>query len=115
MSWAQDQRLAFIGERLAAGALLRRSDICEKFSISIPQASLDLRRFMEMNPGAIRLDRSLKGYVLDGWKLAATSSVAMPAAEDQAIISDWVVTAGRIPQDMDDLLSLVAYARQFVK
>jgi len=63
MRWAQQQRIAFIGERILANNTVNRGDLVEKFGISIAQASVDLRYFNETHPGAMRYDAHNKAYL----------------------------------------------------
>lgn len=62
MSWAADQRQAFIAETLARLGHINRRDLMDKFTISTPQASLDFQRFLRENPGAMQYDRRAKTY-----------------------------------------------------
>lgn len=39
-----------------------RSDICNTFGVSVPQASLDIRRWLEINPGMAFYNTSRKRY-----------------------------------------------------
>lgn len=63
MRWAQRQRMAFIGECIISGATIRRSDLVERFGVSVPQASIDIRCFNKIHPGAMRYDTTRKAYV----------------------------------------------------
>ena len=65
MRWAQKQRLAFIGECLLSGGVVNRRDLVQRFSVSVPQASIDIRCFNEAHPGAMRYDLKRKAYVSD--------------------------------------------------
>ena len=62
MKWAQEQRMNFIRERLDQTGTLNRKDLAAQFRISIPQASLDIQKFIELNPQAMQYNRSLKRY-----------------------------------------------------
>ncbi|HET6804003.1 MAG TPA: WYL domain-containing protein [Frateuria sp.] len=61
--WGQDRRLEFIDHRLTWEGRLNRTALTEFFGISIPQASLDLARYMELAPGNTEYDLSQKTYV----------------------------------------------------
>jgi hypothetical protein len=61
--WGQERRLEFIDTRLAWEGKLNRSALTEFFSISIPQASLDLAKYMESAPANMQYDPSQKTYV----------------------------------------------------
>jgi hypothetical protein len=60
--WGIEQRLEFIEFRLFWDGEINRSAITKQFSISIPQASNDLKRYAEQAPGNLLYDRSLKRY-----------------------------------------------------
>ena len=62
MTWAQDQRAEFIANRLKTEGFIQRKHIVDKFSISIAQASLDLRWFIATNPDAMRYNKTNKRY-----------------------------------------------------
>ncbi len=61
--WSQEQRLEFIDFRLRWEGRLNRSDLTEFFGISVPQASLDLARYLEAAPGNAVYDRRARVYV----------------------------------------------------
>jgi hypothetical protein len=63
MRWSVEQRLEFIEFRLFWDGQLNRSDLTEKFDISVPQASMDLARYQALAPNNIFYDGSLKTYV----------------------------------------------------
>ncbi|MDR5804969.1 WYL domain-containing protein [Caballeronia sp. LZ001] len=62
--WGQDRRLAFIDYRLQWDGRINRSNLTDFFNISIPQASLDLARYMDMAPGNLVYDRSSRTYLV---------------------------------------------------
>jgi hypothetical protein len=55
--------VGFIEFRLFWDGQFNRSDLTEKFDISVPQASMDLARYQTIAPNSIRYDGSLKTYV----------------------------------------------------
>ncbi len=61
-TWGQQQRLEFIDFRLFWEGRLNRSDLMKSFAISLPQASLDLARYIEIAPRNIRYDKKEKAY-----------------------------------------------------
>lgn len=61
--WSQERRLEFIDYRLQWEGQLNRSDLMDVFGISVPQASLDLARYMELATGNMRYDRSARVYL----------------------------------------------------
>lgn len=61
--WGIEQRLEFIDFRLLWEGRINRQDVKDFFGISTPQASSDMRRYMESAPGNTFYDKSLKTYV----------------------------------------------------
>lgn len=61
--WGQDRRLEFIDQRLAWEGRLNRNALTEFFGISVPQASLDLARYMELAPRNTEYNLSHKVYL----------------------------------------------------
>lgn len=61
--WSQDRRLEFIDFRLRWDGRINRSDLIEHFGISVPQASLDIARYLEIAPGNLEYDRSSRVYL----------------------------------------------------
>ena len=61
--WGQDRRLEFIDWRLAWDRRLNRSDLTSFFGISVPAASLDIARYLELAPGSAVYDKSARVYV----------------------------------------------------
>ena len=61
--WSQERRLEFVDYRLQWEGQLNRSDLMDLFGISVPQASLDLARYMELAPENMRYDRSARVYL----------------------------------------------------
>lgn len=61
--WSQDRRLEFIDFRLRWDGRFNRKDLTEYFGISVPQASLDIARYLEMAPRNLEYDRRSRVYV----------------------------------------------------
>lgn len=61
--WSQERRLEFIDYRLRWDGRLNRSDLMDVFGISVPQASLDIARYMEAAPANMSYDRSARVYL----------------------------------------------------
>lgn len=75
--WGQDKRLEFIDFRLQWDGRLNRADVTDFFGISIPQASLDLARYIELAPTNIEYDKRGKTYqATSGFVPALTSGDA---------------------------------------
>jgi hypothetical protein len=62
LSWSVLQRLRFIDFRLCWDGRINRGDLMETFGVSVPQASLDLREYMERAPGNMEYNKSQKFY-----------------------------------------------------
>lgn len=112
MRWAQRQRSAFIGERLLSNGAVNRSDLVRKFGVSVPQASVDLRRFDEAHPGAMRYDKSRKAYV--------PHNLTAPAGRDTSAAADKLMRADdaelemivrRDPSMIRDVAAALIYER----
>jgi predicted DNA-binding transcriptional regulator YafY len=61
--WSQDRRLEFIDFRLRWEGRLNRADLTKHFAISVPQASLDISRYLELAPANMTYDKSARVYV----------------------------------------------------
>lgn len=61
--WGQERRLEFIDTRLCWDGRLNRSALTDFFGISVPQASLDLSRYMADAPSNTAYDTSEKAYI----------------------------------------------------
>ena len=64
MRWQVKQRMDFIRRTLDEKGELRRSDIMQAFSISSPQASMDIAAFNRLNTGFMVYDTSKKRYLI---------------------------------------------------
>ena len=75
-------RLMWIDGVIDNDGEINRSEISQAFGISTPQASLDLRRYMELNPGRIAYDVRGKRYVqVEGSRPLYKSAQQEAAAE----------------------------------
>lgn len=63
LRWGLEQRLEFIDFRLYWKGVINRSDITDRFGVSIPQASKDLTLYATKAPGNLSYDKSAKRYV----------------------------------------------------
>lgn len=61
-SWGQERRLQFIDFRLRWEGRLNRKDLIEHFGVSVPQASLDIAKYLELAPVNLAYDASSKSY-----------------------------------------------------
>ena len=62
-NWFARARAEWIAEMLAIYGYINREHLVRKFGISVPQASLDLRRFADAHPHEIAYDPVVKRYV----------------------------------------------------
>lgn len=65
LRWGVEQRLEFIEFRLFWEGHVNRSDVMEKFGLSVNQASSDLNRYIGLAPSNMTYDKSLRTYVRD--------------------------------------------------
>ena len=63
MRWSTRQRIEFIETRLYWEGKISRKDLTEYFDISIPQATKDIKTYMEMVPENIKYDSRAKHYM----------------------------------------------------
>jgi hypothetical protein len=61
--WSQERRLQFIDFRLQWERRINRRDVTEFFKISVPQASADISRYVDLAPGNLEYDTSSRTYV----------------------------------------------------
>lgn len=61
--WGRERRLEFIDFRLRWEGRLNRGDLMSFFGISVPQASLDIAKYLELAPANLVYDRSARVYV----------------------------------------------------
>ncbi len=61
--WGAEQRLEFIEFRVFWEGGVNRSDITDRFGVSVPQASNDLSKYRELAPSNLVYDSSAKRYV----------------------------------------------------
>lgn len=62
LRWGIERRLEFIEFRLFWEGHVNRSDIVNTFGVSIPQASTDLNRYLDIVPANMAYDKSAKTY-----------------------------------------------------
>lgn len=111
MRWAAKQRIWFIGDRLMCGQTVRRADLVEKFGVSIPQASTDIRRFNEAHPGAMRYDLTKRAYVAHNIVVPARDTTAAAKSLMEAD-NDWLQEiARRDPSMIRDVAAALIYER----
>jgi predicted DNA-binding transcriptional regulator YafY len=60
--WSVERRLDFIASRLSWERRINRADLVARFGVSPNQATADLKRFSDLNPGALTYDTRAKVY-----------------------------------------------------
>lgn len=83
MTWAQDQRIAWIKDRLENGEKVNRSDIVEKFIVTKQTATATMHKFRDRHPNSVVYDGRTKAFwapdkapsVID-WKARAEAAEA---------------------------------------
>ena len=82
-------RLMWIDDLIEEEGQIQRSDIARAFRMSIPQASHDLRRYMQLNPRRIAYDTSLRCYIqIEGSKPLFTRGHRCAAAEIVSAVAE---------------------------
>lgn len=56
-------RLRFLDERAFWDGRVNRSDLMERFGVSVPQATADLGKYQELAPGNLAYDKKAKAYL----------------------------------------------------
>ncbi|MGZ4979315.1 MAG: WYL domain-containing protein [Methylobacter sp.] len=88
-TWSAESRLQFIEFRLYWEGRINRGDLVKHFGISVPQASLDLKRYVEIAPDNLQYDKQRKAYF-------ATSSfepkIISPSSKDYLAQLDMLET-----------------------
>ncbi|WP_172962391.1 WYL domain-containing protein [Hydrocarboniclastica marina] len=62
-NWSAETRLQFIEFRLYWEGKINRQDLIEQFRISVPQCTLDLKRYLDLAPENVYYDRKRKAYL----------------------------------------------------
>jgi len=62
--WSARERLIHIERTAYWRGWVRRADLCQRFSISLPQASADFAEYMRANPKALQYNGTAKRYDL---------------------------------------------------
>ncbi|MBA4136167.1 MAG: hypothetical protein C0518_02485 [Opitutus sp.] len=61
-NWSARERLLYIDQLAYWRGWVRRGDLCEKFGISVPQASADFSTYLQQNPRALQYNLNRKRY-----------------------------------------------------
>ena len=86
--WSQNRRLEFIDFRLRWDGQINRGDLTEHFGISVPQASLDMARYLQLAPANLEYDRSSRAYVV-----TEAFKPLFPTSDTQQYLSDLLFRA----------------------
>ncbi len=108
--WGQERRLEFIDFRLRWDGRFNRSDLTQFFGISVPQASLDIAKYLELAPGNLVYDRRGRAYVVGGSFHSVFPSTDRPSRylnellatatgvlDRGATLLGWMPTVGIVP------------------
>lgn len=79
-----DRRQWFISFHLKKFGYFNRGDICHTFGVSVPQASLDIKRWLETNPAIATYNASRKRYEPH----ASNNYSQTPALQQRAEVSN---------------------------
>lgn len=63
LRWGVEQRLEFIEFVLFWDGMIKRAGLMDRFGVSVPQASADLKQYREIAPNNLEYDGQLKRYV----------------------------------------------------
>ena len=94
LRWSVERRLAFIEEHLFWLGEVNRTDIVQKFGVSIGQASADIARYLALSPKGVSYDKSAKRYVADvGFRPVLTSPDAARFLNELRIVGARLLSA----------------------
>ena len=94
--WGAERRLEFIDFRLRWDGRLNRSDVMSFFGVSVPQASLDIAKYLELAPENATYDRSQRVYVA-----SSGFRPLFPANEPSRYLSELLArTTGLLPPEL---------------
>lgn len=97
--WSQGRRLEFLDFRLQWEGRINRSDLTSFFGISVPQASLDIARYLELAPENAIYDRSDKVYLA-----TETFRPLYPSNEPSRYLNELLARAnGTLPAELSFL------------
>lgn len=112
MRWAMKQRMDFVRERLRFVGTINRRDLVEKFDMSSPQASADLKTFRRLNRGWMRYDKSKKTFVSKKPVETPTRDVVAAAKSLAAADDKWLRTVVvHDPSMIRDVAAALLYER----
>jgi len=114
MRWALKQRMKYIEDVLGEKGCINRRDLISKFGISVPQASNDIRAFVEANPGRIHYDVKKKTYVSTTTNRNERKTRDTAEAAKSLVYADdeWLQTVARRDPDMiRDVAAALLYER----
>ncbi len=63
LRWSVEQRLEFIEFVLFWEGMIKRADLMDRFGVSVPQASADIKQYREIAPNNMEYDGQLKRYI----------------------------------------------------
>jgi len=97
--WGQERRLEFIDFRLQWEGRINRSDLVDFFGISIPQASLDLAKYLKIAPHNAYYDHTTRAYIAS----SKYAPVAATASSERYLNEVLDLACGTIPRELSYL------------
>lgn len=95
LRWGIEQRLEFIEFVLFWEGMIKRADLVDRFGVSVPQASADIKRYRETAPDNAEYDGQLKRYIATD---AFAPVLINPDADDYlSFVSDGEGQVAQVP------------------
>jgi predicted DNA-binding transcriptional regulator YafY len=92
--WSVERRLDFVASRLAWERRINRADLVARFGVSPNQATADLKRFADLNPGALVYDTRAKTYVAGQAWDRPNATDAAELLRDLRLVAEGVLPPG---------------------
>lgn len=97
--WSQDRRLEFLDFRLHWEGRINRRDLTSFFGISVPQATLDIKKYLERAPENAAYDLKTRGYLV-----GSDFKPLYPTNEPHRYLNELLArTAGMLPAELSFL------------
>jgi predicted DNA-binding transcriptional regulator YafY len=91
--WGVERRLDFIAGRLSWERRINRADLVARFGVSPNQATADLKRFSDLNPGALVYDTRAKVYRAGAGWTRPDEGDAAALLRDLRLVAEGVMVA----------------------
>jgi hypothetical protein len=93
--WGQERRLEFIDFRLQWEGRINRSDLVDFFGISIPQASIDLAKYLKIAPHNAYYNHATRAYIAS----PKFAPVALTASSERYLNEVLDLACGTVPRE----------------